>query len=65
MKFWVARSKRGYLTLFSDKPKRYIESKNDRWLGQNPEIPPDNIIILFESLKWNDEPVELKLVPVD
>lgn len=63
--FWVARDKDGTLILYKGKPVRGSLDK-DKWVSfgvhwENFEIDSS----LFPDLKWEDEPVEVKLTKVD
>ena len=55
---WVARDKNNRLFLFGDKP---LLINGECWIGfTKMEIDET----LFPNLKWNDEPLEVKLVEV-
>ena len=61
---WVARNRNGNLYLFEVKPKRSIE--DEVWFT---ETKYDNEMLInsssFIDLKWEDEPIEVYLKPVD
>ena len=54
---WVARDSYGVVTLFENYPTRI----KDGWFaeGDSMLIYPDS----FPNLKWEDDPLEIKLVP--
>ena len=66
---WIARDKSGTLNLFSEKPIR-IDNDDDIWLSF--VWHPENVhtckrmqidSTYFPGLKWEDEPVEVSIVP--
>ncbi len=54
---WVARNKKGTLTLFEQIPRRCENHWWDRDY-QSCELEPD----YFPDLKWEDEPIEVELI---
>jgi hypothetical protein len=59
---WVARDEDGELYLHTDKPIRHAYSGMfvDTVFGHSVKIKET----LFPKLKWEDEPIEIKLVEV-
>ena len=57
---WVARDKDGSLWIyFDDKPKK----SHDKWWATNQSVRYCRInSSLFPDLRWEDEPIEVKLV---
>ena len=64
MKFWIARSECGYLTLYKTKPKKEVSmlSMKTYWNDGNESFTIDNR--LFPEVTFENSPkkVELKLV---
>lgn len=58
-KLWVARDNNGELYLYNEKPEYYNGSKV--WVAGGICAKLDNN--LFPELKWEDEPLEVKLRP--
>lgn len=61
---WIARDKDGSLWLYDEKPIR--EEKCSVWINES-NITDEGIGVLqptmFPSLKWEDEPIEVDLLP--
>lgn len=76
---WVAKDKDGYLSAYHHKPLRgdsewgaseedsyYVYKENgETWYGIDISIPlSDADYKAFEFLKWEDEPIEVSIVPI-
>ena len=57
-KLWVARDKNGFLFAYGCKPTRCDNQKE--WIGRFSNSMKNSY---FPELKWEDEPVEIKLRP--
>lgn len=66
---WLARDKNGDLALFNHKPiwngtEAWIPGlKDEEWTGSWVAIHPNQDD--YPSLKWEDGPMEVRLVPAD
>lgn len=60
---WVARNRSGSLTMFTEKPVKNISS--GRWESYNGfymfSLFPGMDFSMFDKLKWEDEPLHLKI----
>lgn len=58
---WVARDKDGSLWLYTSKPNR--QCKVYRWTSENVLFTSMRLCEdIFPSLKWDNEPVEVKII---
>jgi len=59
---WLARDRSGVLFFYNEKPNK----GHGVWLGKNESgYPVEDSTEKFSAVPWEDEPVEMALVPVE